>query len=451
MDYQVTIAPPSDRPTRCPVGMGPACGSQSGTSIPVGALQRRPRVALYSHDTMGIGHMRRNLLISRALAAGHPPPVILLIAGACEVNSFDLPPGVDCLSLPALRKESSGQYRARHLDLPLDELIALRSRSIAAALEAFAPDVFLVDKVPRGAVNELDLALTSLRSNGQTRCVLGLRDVLDEPAAVRREWREAGGDDTIAAWYDAVWVYGDPTVYDPVAEYGFGPKVADKVRYTGYLDRRRQPGSAALADDLPTEAPAPLAGLSERLVLCMVGGGQDGAALAETFARADFPSERTGVLLTGPCMPPEVRQRLRRWAAAHPRLHVLPFVPDTDPLLGRADRVIAMGGYNTVCEVLSYEKPALIVPRVQPRREQLIRAERLRNLGLLDLLHPHGLSPGAITEWLVRDSPPRPSARERIDFNGLTNLPLLVAELLEAPLRHACCFRPERRLPHVIS
>jgi predicted glycosyltransferase len=399
---------------------------------------------------MGIGHMRRNLLIARALAAAHPPPVVLLIAGACEVNSFDLPPGVDCLSLPALGKEDTGQYRARRLDLPLDEVIALRGRPIAAVLEAFAPDVFIVDKVPRGAVNELEPALTSIRANGRTRCVLGLRDVLDEPAAVRREWREAGGGDAVAAWYDAVWVYGDPTVYDPVAEYGFGPEVAAKVRYTGYLDRGRQPGPAALGDDTPTEAPAPPAGLSERLVLCMVGGGQDGVALAETFARADFPPGLTGVLVTGPCMPPEVRQRLCRRAEAHPRLRVLPFVPDTGPLLTRADRVIAMGGYNTVCEVLSYEKPALIVPRVQPRQEQLIRAERLRDLGLLDLLHPQALSPRALTEWLARDCPPPPPARERIDLNGLTNLPPLLAELLEAPRRRACCTRPERRLPHGI-
>jgi predicted glycosyltransferase len=309
--------------------------------------------------------------------------------------------------------------------------------------------VFIVDKVPRGAVNELDPALRSVRTDGRARCVLGLRDVLDEPAAARREWREAGGDDAVAACYDAVWVYGDPAVYDPVAEYGFGPEVAAKVRYTGYLDGRRPTGPAAPEDDAPTESPARLAGLRKRFVLCMVGGGQDGAALAETFARADFPPGLTGILLTGPCMPPEVQQRLYRRAAAHPRLRVLPFVPDTGPLLGQADRIIAMGGYNTVCEVLSYEKPALIVPRVEPRQEQLIRAQRLRDLGLLDLLHPQGLSPRALTEWLARGLQPRPPSRQRIDLNGLANLPALLAELLDAPPRRACCIRPERRLPHV--
>ena len=428
--------------------MGPAFGPWPDASTSGGALLPKPRIALYSHDTMGIGHMRRNLLIARALAAAHPPPVVLLIAGACEVNSFDFPPGVDCLSLPALYKESSGQYRSRHLDLPLDELIALRGRPIAAALEAFAPDVFIVDKVPRGAVNELDPALASLRTNGRTRCVLGLRDVLDEPAAVRREWREAGGDEAIAAWYDAVWVYGDPAVYDPVAEYGFAPEVAAKVRYTGYLDQRRRTRLAEI--DGAEEVRARLAACPERLALCLVGGGEDGGPLAEAFARAAFPPDMTGVILTGPFMPPGVRERLRRPAEANPRLRVLGFVTDTDLLLDRADRVVTMGGYNSVCEVLSYQKPALVVPRVEPRQEQLIRAERLRDLGLLDVLHPADLSPRALTRWLVRDKGPPPRARDRIDLGGLETLSPLLAELLGAP-PCGCCRQPERSPYHVVG
>jgi predicted glycosyltransferase len=404
------------------------------------------RIALYSHDTMGIGHMRRNLLVAGALAGGPHPAVIMLIAGAREINAFGVPGGADCLSLPALRKEGNGHYRARHLDLPLDEVIALRARSIAAALEAFAPDVLIVDKVPRGAVNELDPVLELLRRGGRTRCVLGLRDVLDDPATVGREWREADSDEAVRRYYDAVWVYGDPAVYDPVAEYGFAPEVAAKVRYTGYLDERRR---ARLADiDGAEEVRARLAASTERLALCMVGGGEDGSPLAEAFARADFPADMTGVILTGPFMPAEARQYLRRRAAANPRLRVLEFVTDADLLLDRADRVVAMGGYNTVCEALAFEKWALIVPRVEPRQEQLIRAERLRGLGLLDSLHPDALCPRALSAWLAQDLGPPPRARERIDLNGLDHLPGLLAELLREGPARGC--RPEERSCHAI-
>jgi predicted glycosyltransferase len=52
----------------------------------------------------------------------------------------------------------------------------------------------------------------------------------------------------------------------------------------------------------------------------------------------------------------------------------------------RAKGVVAMGGYNTFCEILSFDKPALILPRTVPRLEQYIRARRAAELGLVTML-----------------------------------------------------------------
>src|SRR5262249_30205027 len=201
-------------------------------------------------------------------------------------------------------KDDPGEYPPRHLDLSLKELIALRSQAIAVALRSFAPDVLIVDKVPRGAVHELDRALQALWSSGRTRCVLGLRDVLDDPATVRREWLAAGNHGAVRRYYDAIWVYGDRAVFDAAAEYDFPPAryasprtIAPRVRYRASRDRRRRtrPAGSNGVDKvggLLTRVPG-------RLVLCTVGGGQDGGPLAEAFARADFPPDVTGVILTG--------------------------------------------------------------------------------------------------------------------------------------------------------
>src|SRR6266576_686392 len=164
--------------------------------------------------------------------------------------------------------------------------------------------------------------------------------------------------------------------------------------------------------------------------LCVVGGGVDGHALAEAFVEAELPPGTTGLVVTGPYMPVELRQRLVQRAQRHPRCDVLEFVPEPAPLINRADRIIAMGGYNTICEVLSFEKHALIIPRVHPEPEQWIRAQRLRDLGLVDVLHPDDLSPRALTDWLARDLGPLPTHRSRVDVRGLTRIPTLMAELL---------------------
>ncbi|MDQ3349465.1 MAG: hypothetical protein M3545_16050 [Acidobacteriota bacterium] len=136
-------------------------------------------------------------------------------------------------------------------------------------------------------------------------------------------------------------------------------------------------------------------------------------------------------------MPGDGLRQLQAAACDNPRLRVLDFLPEPPLLLNRADRVIAMGGYNTVCELLAFAKPALVVPRVTPRREQWIRAERLRQLGLIDALHPNAVTPAALSEWLTADLPPATRARDLINLNGLDRLPDLLEELLTAPARIA--------------
>ncbi|HEY6224992.1 MAG TPA: glycosyltransferase, partial [Gemmatimonadales bacterium] len=167
-------------------------------------------------------------------------------------------------------------------------------------------------------------------------------------------------------------------------------------------------------------------------VLCVVGGGHDGAALVEAFARAELPPGMSGVVVNGPLMGPADRRRARRIAQQRPDLTILDFVEDTTPLIERADRVIAMGGYNTVCEVLSFEKHALIVPRVHPEPEQWVRAERMREFGLFDVLHPDQLTAAALSDWLARDLGPARNTRRVVDMGALRRVPRLVSELVTA-------------------
>lgn len=396
--------------------------------------QSKIRIALYSHDAMGLGHARRNLLIAQTFAASPCNATVLMLAGAGEAAAFDTPEGVDCLTLPALCKSLDGHYSPRNLDVSFQRLISLRANTIRAALQAFDPDVFIVDKLPLGIAGELEPALQHLYSTGRARCILGLRDVLDDPDTVRREWESAGNDQALLTYYHAVWVYGDPSVYDLASEYSLSPEVAGKVRYTGYLDQRARLG---LSQEEVSRKLADLHLPEGRIVLCLVGGGQDGGRLAEAFSQAPLPPDTYGVIVTGPYMPTSIKKRLHKRAMSNMNLRILDFVPEPAILLARADRVIAMGGYNTTGEILSFEKPALIVPRVKPRLEQWIRAQRLHDLGLLDVLHPDEVSPEALGRWLALEIAPRASVRDKVDLDGLSRLPYLLGEALALPVQPA--------------
>ncbi len=400
----VAIAPLHDPPVRPPgdTGVGPR------------------RIALYSHDTQGLGHIRRNLAIAETLGTATPSPDVLLVSGVREAGALPMPPHTDVLSLPALFKSGNGHYGARSLSTSLDDLVELRSQTIGAALDVFQPDVLVVDKVARGAFGELEPALHAIAGRCDARVVLGLRDVLDDPATTRNEWAETATTEALHEFFDAVWIYGDRRVFDPVREYELPASVAAMVHHTGYL---APPASGR------SRSSAGGAGLIERpYALCLVGGGQDGERLATEFLRADLPAGTAGVVVAGPFMGAAARSQLDELAASRPDRHVLGFVEDCKPLLGGAATVVAMGGYNTTVELLALGVPALIVPRTRPRREQLIRAQRLAAMDLLDLLHPAALSAQALSDWLATAAR-RQTPSGTIDLQGLARLPRLLENL----------------------
>lgn len=380
-----------------------------------------PRIVLYSHDTLGFGHWRRNMLLAGALRRIEAAPDILMIAGMREAGAFHLPPGVDVVTLPAYGKGSDGTYAARSLTLPVKDLASIRAATIRATLEAYDPDLVVIDNVPRGAQQELTPALASLRDRGRARIVLGLRDVIDTPEQVRRQWLRQRNFVALRRWYDEIWIYGDPRFYDLAEECGFGAEFNAKARFMGYLDQRER-----------TELPARPDG-GAPYILCTVGGGRDGARLCRAFVEARLPEGHRGILLTGSQMPAPDRAALRARVAARGDMEFREFDPEPLGLIAGAARVVTMGGYNTVTEVLSLGRPTLIVPRTEPRREQAIRAVRLVEHGLAGMLLPEVLSPEALSAWLAGPAPRTDRARRLLDMRGLDAVRVRAGALLRRP------------------
>jgi predicted glycosyltransferase len=362
-----------------------------------------PRLLAYSHDGYGLGHLRRNLRISHGLRRWRSDVEVLLATGAKGADRLAPAYGIACVRLPSLVKAGTGRYEpADGRGRETAAVVAERSAILAETVRDFAPDVLLVDRHPRGLNGELDAALEihgARRPAAST--VLGLRDILDEPATITREWQHGRLSEVIERDYDAVLCYGDPAVYDPVAAYALPAGVARKIRYTGYLTDDLAPVDAQAL----RQAHAP----DGRLAVCTLGGGQDGAPIASAFLQAmRHLREKSwhGVLITGPYMAtPDVdalQAQARRCDVA-----VIRMATDVPRYLAAADAVLCMGGYNTTCEVLALRVPAVIVPRTQPRLEQLMRARALASRGLLHWLHPDGLTPRVLAGALayVADTP----------------------------------------------
>jgi predicted glycosyltransferase len=395
-------------------------------------LRPSSRFLFFSHDGLGLGHVRRNLTVARALVDLDPEASVLVATSTEEAERFGLPPRVDILKLPGLRKLDNDRYAARRLSVPWAEISAVRARLLAAAVESFRPAVLLADKHPLGVGSELEPALEDALKAG-ARTVLGIRDVLDDPATVHREWEERGMFERIREYYDRVLVYGQPDVIDARREYAFPDDIAAMTRFCGYV---LSPANG------PSQADDPLYALPRRRrgrprVLATAGGGEDGIELLSTFVEAASRAGWEAGVVSGPQC---ARAPRLRALASDAGVSFRRFVPGLASEFPSLDALVCMGGYNTLTEAAACGIRTVCVPRVRPRSEQFIRANAFARRGLVRLLEPDRLDPAALGAEveLALEGPAPPRNGNALNFEGA---PRAARDLLQLAA-HAATARP---------
>ncbi len=389
------------------------------------------RLLIYSHDSFGLGHLRRCRAIAHHLVGQFADLSVLILSGSPIVGSFDYKARVDFVRVPGVIKLRNGEYTSLHLHIDTEHTLAIRSSIIHHTAEVFDPHVFLTDKEPLGLRGEVRETLRMLKDRG-ARVVLGLRDVMDEPGQLIEEWERKGVYPALHEFYDTIFVYGPPAIFDPLVELPGFDEFAEKVRFTGYL-RRSLPSWVEGHPD--GELPVP----DQPYILATGGGGGDGeglvgAVLAAYEARPDLA--HPCVILFGPFMQADERQGFLARAERLPQVHCLTFDAQIERLYAGAAAVVAMGGYNVFCEILSFDKPALLVPRTLPRREQWLRARRAADLGAVTMLELEAAQdPERMADALAAlPFRPRPSAaRAPLSLDGLERIAEELAPQLSAP------------------
>ena len=353
--------------------------------MPKGTLEgmQGSRILIYSHDTMGLGHLRRCSTIAHSLVREYPDLSVLILSGSPIIGSFDFRSRVDFVRVPGVIKLRNGEYTSLNLGINFEQTIHMRAQIIKHTADIFAPDIMIVDKEPMGLRGEVEDTLRMLKRRG-TRLVLGLRDIMDDPSILVPEWRRKKVMPALSDLYDEIWVYGLPQICDPLKGLQVPRQVRRRMTYTGYLPRRAPTG--------PSTRPLPEI-VSEPYVLVTTGGGGDGEAVIDWVLRAYEADGRMlypALLVLGPFMQPETQAEFIDRANKLTRVQAITFDAKLEELEDNAIGVVAMGGYNTFCEILSFNKRALIIPRTRPRMEQFIRASRAQELGLARMLEDDG-------------------------------------------------------------
>lgn len=414
MPWPPALIPNGPMTTRLPVRPG-RLRSRFATADP----PRAPRFLFCTNECVGLGHMRRTLTLARAVTELDPRASALVVTGAPFPPGLQLPAGVDTVKLPMLARDPVHGLGARNLVMESGDLHRLRASLALAAATAFAPDVAVIDKLPLGLGGELEPMLQALRAAG-TRIVLGLRDVEEDPMMVRRRWRAMGARDAIDRYYDSVLVYGPAGGdTDALSCVGWSDLTAT-VDHVGYIGA-----------PLPSEPPADL---PRDYVLATVGGGADGFPVLASVLDAvrARPLGTPVVVVAGPLMDPVDVKELRRRAEGLD-VHLYEARPDMDAVVAAARGVVAMAGYNTVAEITRAGHPAVLVPRVGPSSEQLIRAKALADRGSFAMIHPDELTPDRMTaELAAMLRRPRPEY-EPSEHCGATVAAEILADMAATP------------------
>ncbi len=348
------------------------------------------RLVVFCNEMMGLGHLRRALVVGSALVSSHQDSTALVITGSHALGAMQVPAGVDVMKLPTAAVDAQSAWRASTVRPPAALAITttdiqdLRAQLSLAAVRSLRPDVVLVDYRPFGRDGDLLPTLEWLRAEKACKTALGLWEVSD--GHDQSQWTP----ERIAAvrrLYDLVVIYGEPSPDDERVRLLRGAGVP--VETTGVIGA--PPGSVG-ADDL---------GVGYLLVAA--GGGADGYPLLDMALAAirERPLPVPAVLVAGPLMPGEQFAELAR-AAKGLDARLYRVRTDMAAVIAGARAIVSMAGYNSVAEVLGSGKPALLVPRTFPRDEQLRRARRWAAAGKLDLLEPDGLTPRRLREALAR-------------------------------------------------
>lgn len=338
---------------------------------------------MYSHDGFGLGHLKRNFAIANKMVTDFPEWNALLLMGHSSVPFHPIPNGIDFVKLPSIIKIEDETWQPRSLSMNLEEFKAFRSSTIQHVAKHYKPNVFLVDYLPKGVWGELVPTLRELKTQSpETKIILGLRDIIDDPEKTKIRWQKGGYYEIIQEYYDHVLIYGTPEIFDTAREYGLQGDLLKKVSYCGYLCKGDPSKSAAaIRQELGIE--------DETFILVTAGGGGDAYPMMQlcmdTLNTLQTKQPILGVLITGPLMEPALVHHLEK-EASKTGIRVLRSSHEILNYMHAADILITMASYNTMMEAVKLGKRTLVIPREGPSAEQKMRAKIFSEKGFISAL-----------------------------------------------------------------
>jgi len=390
------------------------------------------RVIFYCQHVLGVGHLVRSTEIIRALC---PHFSVLLISGGEPVDGFRFPSDVEVVNLPALQTDADfSELQVCTSSRGIEEVRDARKALLLSVLDEFVPDAFVIELFPFGRKRfafELIPALEHIhQQHNRAKVVCSLRDILVQKR--NQNEHEERVCRIVNRYFDLILVHGDPHFQKLDETFSRLGDLNCPIRYTGYVAQRSPETQGVSGKIAPTVEP---------FILVTIGSGRyrnGQKLLRSTIETAPLLLQELPhrfVIFAGPFIPQEEFLNLRELAAQQPNITLARYTPDLMPYMKRADLSISMGGYNTIMNILSTGARAIVFPyTANDDQEQYIRAAKLDQLGVIDVLHPDALEPPKLAA-VIRAALRRAPAHFECDLRGAEKSARLMKEFLHVAER----------------
>ena len=338
------------------------------------------RVVIYSHDTYGLGHLRRNIALAEALVRSSKQMRIVIVTGSRVASSFEVPSQIELVELPPVVKVGTDQYQAYGIEIPISLIKRARAAIIIDVIKRFSPEIFYVDHSPLGMGQELRGVLDFLKTERPSILrFIGLRDIIDSPENMKSGWGSDGQLEAIDTFYNRAYVFGEKNLFDIAKAYGLDPGLC--LHYLSYIGKPEFIEAGLRRSELFSDP-----NYNGGHLLVTSGGGGDGFALCELGVLLGRATGYRTIVVTGPLMDRGALHQLNLLAEGYENIELIEFCANFEALVAKARVALSMGGYNTTLELAAARVPAIYLPRIFPREEQLVRGRIFASLGFGELV-----------------------------------------------------------------
>jgi len=361
-------------------------------------------ILIYCSDN-GLGCTSRAINIATQISENVENCSMLLLTDLPIIGRFKFPQNLDYVHLPGIMQDSDENFQARSLNIALKNTLTIRRKITKSAIKTFKPHIIIIEGNPSALPDEMENTFGFVKERlPGTRVIWGLPDMIGAPRLIADEWKQKGIHAMLDRICDEIWVHGVQEIFDLTTEYNFPETLARKTIYTGYIrahyvDRRRIDKDEAKMK------------LKRPYVLVTTGSGTDGYTLIDTYLKLlentgdEFPFN--SVIVTGPLMETYQKYLLMERAENLPNVIFHRYCKHLLQYLKYAELVISNGGFNQLCEILSYRKRSILVPTSAMNNEHHYRAHIFNEIGLAETILPHMLSQKTLGEKIQKILPQR--------------------------------------------